>query len=34
MIGCLAITRLQLALLLNFKHAKLQWKRFVREAEK
>jgi GxxExxY protein len=33
MIGYLAITRLQLALLLNFKHAKLQWKRVVRETE-
>lgn len=31
MIGYLAITKLQLALLLNFKHAKLQWKRIVRE---
>jgi GxxExxY protein len=31
MIGYLAITRLQLALLLNFKHAKLEWKRVVRE---
>ena len=31
MIGYLAITRLKLALLLNFKHAKLQWKRIVRE---
>ena len=33
MIGYLAITKLRLALLLNFKHAKLQWKRVVREAE-
>ncbi|MEY3773555.1 MAG: hypothetical protein RLZZ129_335 [Verrucomicrobiota bacterium] len=32
MIGYLAITKLQLALLLNFKHAKLQWKRVVRES--
>ncbi|HEY5551147.1 MAG TPA: GxxExxY protein [Opitutaceae bacterium] len=32
MIGYLAITKLKLALLLNFKHAKLQWKRIVREA--
>jgi GxxExxY protein len=32
MIGYLAITKLQLALLLNFKHAKLQWKRIIREA--
>ncbi len=31
MIGCLAITKLQLALLLNFKHFKLDWKRVVRE---
>ncbi|MEY2881458.1 MAG: hypothetical protein RLZZ15_3838 [Verrucomicrobiota bacterium] len=31
MIGYLAITKLKLALLLNFKHAKLQWKRIVRE---
>ncbi|MEZ5415666.1 MAG: GxxExxY protein [Opitutaceae bacterium] len=34
MIGYLAITKLQLALLLNFKHAKLQWKRVVREIQK
>lgn len=33
MIGYLAVTKLKLALLLNFKHAKLQWKRVVREAE-
>ena len=32
MLGYLAITRLQLALLLNFKYAKLQWKRIVRES--
>jgi GxxExxY protein len=32
MIGYLAISRMKLALLLNFKHAKLQWKRIVREA--
>ena len=32
MIGHLAITKLKLALLLNFKNAKLQWKRVVREA--
>lgn len=32
MIGYLAITRLKVALLLNFKHAKLEWKRVVREA--
>lgn len=31
MIGYLAITKLKLALLLNFKHAKLDWKRIVRE---
>lgn len=31
MIGYLAITKLMLALLLNFKHAKLEWKRIVRE---
>jgi GxxExxY protein len=30
MIGYLAITGLQLALLLNFKETKLQWKRVVR----
>jgi len=33
MIGYLAITKLKLALLLNFKFAKLQWKRVVREPE-
>ena len=32
MIRYLAITKLKLALLLNFKHAKLQWKRVVRES--
>jgi GxxExxY protein len=32
MIGYLAITKLNLALLLNFKYTKLQWKRVVREA--
>lgn len=32
MIGYLAITNLHLALLLNFKHAKLGWKRVVRES--
>jgi GxxExxY protein len=32
MIGYLAITGLKLALLLNFKFAKLQWKRVVRES--
>jgi GxxExxY protein len=30
MVGYLAITELRLALLLNFKHARLQWKRVVR----
>jgi len=30
MIGYLAITDLRLAILLNFKHAKLEWKRVVR----
>ena len=30
MTGYLAITRLKLALLLNFKYAKLEWKRIVR----
>lgn len=29
MLGYLAITRLSLALLLNFKHAKLEWRRAV-----
>jgi GxxExxY protein len=33
MIGYLAITKLKLALLLNFKYTKLQWKRVVREAD-
>jgi GxxExxY protein len=33
MIGYLAITKLKLALLLNFKFTKLQWKRVVREPE-
>ena len=32
MIGYLMITKLKLALLLNFKHAKLEWKRIVRES--
>lgn len=31
MIGYLNITRLQLALLLNFKNARLEWKRVVRQ---
>jgi len=30
MVGYLAITQLRLALLLNFKHADLRWKRVVR----
>jgi GxxExxY protein len=30
MIGYLAITDLRLAILLNFRHAKLEWKRIVR----
>ena len=30
MLGYLAITDLRVALLLNFKHAKLEWKRVVR----
>jgi GxxExxY protein len=33
MIGYLAITGLDLALLINFKFAKLQWKRIVRTAQ-
>ncbi len=32
MVGYLAKTELKLAILLNFKYAKLQWKRVVREA--
>ena len=31
MIGYLAISKLKLAILLNFKHAKLEWKRIARE---
>jgi GxxExxY protein len=31
MIGCLNIARLELALLLNFKNARLDWKRVVRQ---
>lgn len=31
MLGYLAITGLELAILLNFKHAKLQWKRVVKQ---
>ena len=31
MLGYLAITGLTLAILLNFKNAKLEWKRVVRE---
>jgi GxxExxY protein len=34
MLGYLAITGLNLALLLNFKHASLRWKRVVREPGK
>ena len=30
MLGYLAITKLEVALLLNFKHAKLEWKRIAR----
>lgn len=33
MIGYLAITELKLALLLNFKRAKLEWKRVVRDTD-
>jgi GxxExxY protein len=33
MIGYLAITRLKLASLLNFKYSTLQWKRVAREPE-
>jgi GxxExxY protein len=33
MIGYLNITRLELALLLNFKNARLEWKRVVRRQE-
>ena len=32
MLGYLSITRLQVALLLNFKESKLQWKRIVKGA--
>ena len=31
MIGYLSITSLELAILINFKHAKLTWKRIVRQ---
>jgi hypothetical protein len=34
MIGYLTITGLELALLLNFKNARLEWKRVVREEGK
>ena len=34
MIGYLNITRLDLALLMNFKNARLEWKRVLRPAEK
>jgi GxxExxY protein len=33
MIGYMNITRLELALLLNFKHARLDWKRVVRRQQ-
>jgi GxxExxY protein len=33
MVGYLAITRFELALLLNFKSARLEWKRVVRQHE-
>ena len=33
MIGYLNVTRLRLALLLNFKNARLDWKRVVRQQE-
>ena len=31
MLGYLAISKLKLALLLNFKHSKLEWKRVIHE---
>ena len=34
MVGYLAITGLELALLLNFKNARLEWKRVVREVKR
>ena len=34
MTGYLAITGLELAILLNFKYAKLQWKRIVRQPDR
>ena len=34
MVGYLAITGLELALLLNFKNARLEWKRVVREVRR
>src|SRR5436305_15205236 len=34
MVGYLAITELELALLLNFKNARLEWKRVVREVKR
>jgi GxxExxY protein len=34
MVGYLAITGLELALLLNFKNARLEWKRVVREVNR
>jgi hypothetical protein len=33
MLGYSAISGLELALLLNFKHASLQWKRIVKSGE-
>jgi GxxExxY protein len=34
MVGYLAITRLELALILNFKNARLDWKRVVRQLKR
>ena len=34
MVGYLAITGLELALLLNFKNARLEWKRVIREVKR
>jgi GxxExxY protein len=33
MVGYLAISRLELAILLNFKNARLEWKRVIRDQE-
>jgi GxxExxY protein len=33
MVGYLAISGLELALLLNFKNARLEWKRVIRDAD-